>query len=191
LTSLARKNLSAFILPRLDGYSSADVGNSSLANIDAVPFLFHSGYLTIDRASAVKEARNGVEEAVSALSLKIPNVEVGKRYNDGIFIDSFKPRGKCSRALRKGLRLTMERNDALALESLTSYLLEAVQNVVRPASKQFRLSEKLAGFERAPKSETSAARAAPTAIDRYYLGIIRGALIYAGVKSRRRSVGHS
>jgi hypothetical protein len=75
LTTMIQSKPIDFIIPRFDSYSFNDLEWSELNNLQVVPFLFHSGYLTIDKISNTSSANFS-----TSYSFRLPNNEVSSSY---------------------------------------------------------------------------------------------------------------
>jgi hypothetical protein len=89
LTSLMREKPSDFLDPvkDKDSYLSGDLRKSDLKDLQAVPVLFHSGYLTIDKIGEILELNKATNEleAIDTYSFRFPNFEVSTSYNKDCF----------------------------------------------------------------------------------------------------------
>jgi hypothetical protein len=65
-----------FIQTKLKNYSAAEIRKVDFGQLEAVPVLFHSGYLTIDRVRKEPKIINGREMKIDSYSFKRPNDEV-------------------------------------------------------------------------------------------------------------------
>jgi hypothetical protein len=81
LTALVQEKPLDFVQPKLEGYLSEDFRKLELGQLEAVPVLFHSGYLTVDRNTVVTEEFDGNEKQYEIFSFKLPNEEVRLSYN--------------------------------------------------------------------------------------------------------------
>jgi hypothetical protein len=82
LTTLIQKRPAEFLQPRLDGYLSEEIGKVQFGKLEAVPVLFHSGYLTIDRRQRLSRVVKGIQRKVGVYSFRLPNNEVGNSYDE-------------------------------------------------------------------------------------------------------------
>ncbi|MDR1041405.1 MAG: ATP-binding protein [Deltaproteobacteria bacterium] len=85
LTALVRKKPLKFFQPKLDSYTTRQIGKSELGKLAPVPVLFHSGYLTIDRQVLKEVSRKGQKINVKAFTFTTPNMEVDLNYQTSFF----------------------------------------------------------------------------------------------------------
>jgi hypothetical protein len=87
LTAMIRARPMDFLLPKLDSYTSAAVRKSDLTQLQPVPVLFHSGYLTLDKItlSPVNVPETGETEPIDSYSFRLPNFEVSSSYHRDCF----------------------------------------------------------------------------------------------------------
>jgi hypothetical protein len=87
LTALIQKNPQDFLRPTLESYLSSEVRKPELANLGAVPVLFHSGYLTINKITEVprKHLGSGIIEYEDSYTFVLPNFEVESSYFSDCF----------------------------------------------------------------------------------------------------------
>ncbi|MDR1109636.1 MAG: AAA family ATPase, partial [Deltaproteobacteria bacterium] len=87
LTALIRARPMDFLEPKLESYLSADLRKSELTQLQAVPVLFHSGYLTIDKITniPVVSQKTKEKETIESYSFRLPNHEVSSSYNKDCF----------------------------------------------------------------------------------------------------------
>jgi hypothetical protein len=87
LTALIRKRPLDFLEPQLKSYLSAEFMKSDLTALEAVPVLFHSGYLTINKITKVRsKASNETKSSLKEkYSFRLPNFEVSSSYFEDCF----------------------------------------------------------------------------------------------------------
>ncbi|MDR1111545.1 MAG: AAA family ATPase [Deltaproteobacteria bacterium] len=87
LTSLIRARPLDFIKPKLTSYLSTDLKKSDLSTLQAIPILFHSGYLTIDKITPLSKINPETKkpEIVKSYSFRLPNYEVSSSYYSDCF----------------------------------------------------------------------------------------------------------
>jgi hypothetical protein len=87
LTALIRANPLGFLAPRLESYLSEEVRKTDLTQLQPVPVLFHSGYLTLDEITRTLEENPETkkEEIKETFSFRTPNYEVSQNYNKDLF----------------------------------------------------------------------------------------------------------
>jgi hypothetical protein len=78
LTPLIKKKPLDFFLPKLESYLSETLRKSELTELQAVPVLFHSGYLTLDKITTSNEDAR-------TYSFRLPNYEVESVYYKDCF----------------------------------------------------------------------------------------------------------
>jgi hypothetical protein len=90
LSALVRKRPLEFIQPNLDGYPAEQIGKVDLGQkIEAVPVLFHSGYLTIDSVIYRDRTINGKTVKEKAFTFRTPNLEVALNFRESFFKAAF------------------------------------------------------------------------------------------------------
>jgi hypothetical protein len=82
LTAMIRENIDDFLDPTKESNSYSDLAKSELTQLQAIPVLFHSGYLTIDKINVVSNEDPSTHEITSEdyYSFKFPNHEVASSY---------------------------------------------------------------------------------------------------------------
>jgi hypothetical protein len=86
LTAMIKANPSNFFQPKLESYLSDELKKSDLKELEAVPVLFHSGYLTLDKAKTQGENSQAEEtENGDSYTLRLPNYEVASSYYKDCF----------------------------------------------------------------------------------------------------------
>jgi hypothetical protein len=87
LTALIQERPYDFLEPTLKTYLSAELRKSYLNNLAAVPVLFHSGYLTVDKRSLLSKtiSSTGKIKKIYSYSFRIPNLEIDSSYYDDCF----------------------------------------------------------------------------------------------------------
>jgi hypothetical protein len=83
LAALIKDRPLDFLEPKLESYLAADVKKTELANLQAVPVLFHSGYLTVDKIIPALGPSPAVDGAGDhkRLTFRLPNREVASSYH--------------------------------------------------------------------------------------------------------------
>jgi hypothetical protein len=74
-----------FIRPKLDGYTSNSIRKVEFGRLEAIPVLFHTGYLTIDSLKKVSVIKNGKTKKEPHYSFRRPNEEVKTSYDEYCF----------------------------------------------------------------------------------------------------------
>ncbi|MDR1039193.1 MAG: AAA family ATPase, partial [Deltaproteobacteria bacterium] len=88
LMALVRERPLEFIQPSVDSLFSQNVRRADLGTLEAVPLLFHSGYLTIDKKELKDTGENDDEgEPIleEAFTFRNPNQEVRALYKSSLF----------------------------------------------------------------------------------------------------------
>ncbi|MDR1037913.1 MAG: AAA family ATPase [Deltaproteobacteria bacterium] len=124
LSALVRKNPLDFILPKLEAYPAIITRKAALSTLEAVPILFHSGYLTIDKPVIIEEIEDDKVVKKSGYSFKIPNTEVRQDFEYNLFLYAFDPSGlyfgKFSKELPEALLKYDSKKTAVLLHNLLS-----------------------------------------------------------------------
>jgi hypothetical protein len=89
LSAMIRQRPLDFLQPKLDSYTSTEIRKVELGRLEAVPVLFHSGYLTIDKIvitevdSPFLALEDGGPQKTTEMSyaFRVPNKEVGGIFN--------------------------------------------------------------------------------------------------------------
>ncbi|MDR1039828.1 MAG: hypothetical protein LBR80_06585 [Deltaproteobacteria bacterium] len=118
-----------FIQPNLDGYLSQDIKKAAIGRLEAVPVLFHSGYLTIDKEiledSSAKNSE-GETVQVESFAFRIPNLEVGLYYRYFCFSEIFGRDGKYFNKFSMDLKNSLLKMDQEGSSSLLEALLSGI-----------------------------------------------------------------
>jgi hypothetical protein len=141
LKALAKKNPLDFIQPSLDSYAVTEVRKTRLFNLQAVPLLFHSGYLTIDSPTFIEKIKNGKVTKIKAFTFRFPNEEVYQAYSDGIFDDIFEPKHDYLSNLTRKLPNALANNDSITVARLLSDILTSISFNEHPPDEDLVLSE--------------------------------------------------
>jgi hypothetical protein len=89
LTDLIRRRPMDFICPSARPLLETELKNSSLDQLQAIPVLFHSGYLTLDTIIRNSTTDNGIAENIISYTFKIPNFEINYLYLTDCFCSFF------------------------------------------------------------------------------------------------------
>ncbi|MDR1872314.1 MAG: AAA family ATPase [Deltaproteobacteria bacterium] len=138
LTALIRKKPLDFLFPKLESYLSTEVRKSELTQLQAVPVLFHSGYLTIDKVTKV-QVENPLtkeKELVSSYSFRLPNFEVSSAYYRDCFEVIFGREPKELIANGVAMRQAILSKDAKAVSSILEDLLTSLSYSQRPSEEK-------------------------------------------------------
>jgi hypothetical protein len=122
-----------FYQPKLDSFFPYEVTESSLSNIAPVPFLFHSGYLTLDKKIIVPvpDLFTGGTINLPGYSFRFPNFEVSASYHaDCIEVIFQLTRNECQ-ALGTRLLKALTVRDATEVSSIFSQCLSTVSYLKR------------------------------------------------------------
>ncbi|MDR1041489.1 MAG: AAA family ATPase [Deltaproteobacteria bacterium] len=128
LSTLARNNPLEFIQPKLDGHKADEIRKSELTQLKAVPFLFHSGYLTIDRIITREKVIDNKITQIKEYSFRIPNIEIALDYDSTIFMNAFAPNGKYLSDLTENLPDAMVDKNSSEVEMLLHNLLSSISS---------------------------------------------------------------
>ncbi|MDR1037488.1 MAG: ATP-binding protein [Deltaproteobacteria bacterium] len=168
LTALVRERPMDFILPSQDSYSAMDVRKTSLSRLEAVPILFHSGYLTIDHPTVIEIKKNNKVKLVKAFAFRFPNEEVSLAYLADIFNDVFLPTNEYLSELTRKLPNALAEKDSVKVEKLLGDILTSISSNEHPPKEIFIPSEQPdTGYE-------------PTKTEKYYNAILHGCFLSAG-----------
>jgi hypothetical protein len=168
LKALAKKNPLDFIHPSLDSYAVTDVRKTRLSNLQAVPLLFHSGYLTIDRPTVIEKINNGKVTKQKAFIFRFPNEEVYQSYSDGIFDDIFEPKHDYLSNLTRELPNALANKDSITVARLLSDILTSISFNEHPPDEDLVSSAQ-------PYTDYE-----PTKTERYYHAIFHSCFLTAG-----------
>jgi hypothetical protein len=136
LRALVRENPLDFIHPKLESYTTAEIRKSELINLNPVPILFHSGYLTIGPETTKKELVEGEMTDVKSYILRMPNREVREGYKTYLFQGAFDPRDKYFTNFAKKLPIALLETNSGETAKILHNLLAAI------SSEQHEPSEK-------------------------------------------------
>jgi hypothetical protein len=92
LSALVRANPKGFFTSIFNSYLAKGLMKVNLEEIQPIPLLFHSGYLTIDKQIKTKVFANGEWVMADAFTSKPPNLEVSMNFNTSLFIKAFELR---------------------------------------------------------------------------------------------------
>ncbi|MDR2459200.1 MAG: AAA family ATPase [Deltaproteobacteria bacterium] len=92
LTPLIQARPLDFVEPNLGTYAASELRTSELTQLEPVPVLFHSGYLTIDKIKPLSTLDTGANdtEYIDAYTFRLPNFEVSSSYYKDCFSVIFK-----------------------------------------------------------------------------------------------------
>jgi hypothetical protein len=157
LTALVRENPIAYMLPSMDPFPANEVRKSDISNMQPIPILFHSGYLTISGKTTVKkiEIIQGTEMGqkvkseveVEAFTFKTPNKELRSNFKESIFKDAFKPKQHNLSNLTKYLPAALLEKDSSKVSSLLHDLLTSISYHQHPTTKRLLTSAQLSASE--------------------------------------------
>ncbi|MDR1081293.1 MAG: ATP-binding protein [Deltaproteobacteria bacterium] len=142
LRALVRENPQKFLQPRLDSYTSAELGISHLDNLKPVPVLFHSGYLTIDRKISNNIRSEGRTKVVKTFTFRTPNWEVEQNFRASLFKDAFAPEESYLSALTELLPEALLEKNSENVSDLLHDLLSSISFGQHASSGQRIFSEK-------------------------------------------------
>jgi hypothetical protein len=90
LSAMIRQKPLDFLQPKLDSYNDVEIRKVELGRLEAVPLLFHSGYLTIDKVIKTRVPRASAshdgaaakrKNTVTSYAFRVPNEEVEEIFN--------------------------------------------------------------------------------------------------------------
>jgi hypothetical protein len=177
LRALARENPTEYFWPPKDSYTSAEIRKAELSKINALPILFHSGYLTIDRTIAVKRVIKGKTKKVEELTFKIPNEEVELDYEVSLFNDAFAPSHKYISNISKKFPNALLKRNSDEVERLIHDILSSVSFYQHPTSNELAISEQLATSDK------------PTYTEKNYHAILHASFLSAGFEVYSQGAG--
>ncbi|MDR1110751.1 MAG: AAA family ATPase, partial [Deltaproteobacteria bacterium] len=135
LSALVRQRPLDFMEPQLSGHSSEQIRKASLGRLDAVPVLFHSGYLTIDDVKVVPvDTFMGQEINDTQYSFRLPNAEVKLCYSNYCFETVFGQNSKQLKTLGANFLEYIDKRDSHRIGRLFSDLLSNVTYWQHPAN---------------------------------------------------------
>jgi hypothetical protein len=144
LSSLIRKDPLAFIQLSRDSSSARQIRKTELSNITLVPVMFHSGYLTIEKKTAITQIINNVKIEEEAFTFRTPNKEVASNSIESIFLDIFKPDDKNLSDLSENLPTALLNRNSDEVVRLLHDLLISISFHQHPPSRH---DEANSGFE--------------------------------------------
>ncbi|MDR1164779.1 MAG: AAA family ATPase [Deltaproteobacteria bacterium] len=129
LTALIRARPMDFLKPKLESYPSKAIRKSALTQLQAVPVLFHSGYLTIDKVTNIPEEdpQTNDTDMVESWSFRLPNKEVASEYNEDCFCAIFnREDSEDLKTKGKELRTAFLNRDTQKVSSLISDYIKPI-----------------------------------------------------------------
>jgi hypothetical protein len=134
LTALMQKRPQDFVLPKLTEYGAVELSGSELGDLEAVPALFHSGYLTISSVSyPCIEVQDPAGSALSddnagdvLYSLRKPNREVRTSYDRFMFRNIFKDSSTDLLTRRAAMLNALAGRDPLQIANIASVILSSI-----------------------------------------------------------------
>ncbi|MDR1037784.1 MAG: AAA family ATPase [Deltaproteobacteria bacterium] len=132
LSFLARERPLDFIQPCMGSYPVHELTKSDIVNLDAVPVLFHSGYLTVNSRTLLNRTANGKSETIDALTFRFPTEEVSSTYHGTVFNDVFWPEDTCLRNIQWILPNAIEQKDSGEVAQLLCHIFFSIsKNEIR------------------------------------------------------------
>ncbi|MDR1041140.1 MAG: ATP-binding protein [Deltaproteobacteria bacterium] len=126
LSALVREKPLDFIQPVLDSYLTEGIMKVDLGSLEAVPVLFHSGYLTIDCRTRKEVTVQGITFDDEAFTFRTPNREVGLNYRTFCFEQIFCRPGAYLSDFAKKIPSAMQNKDSEETVSLLHDLLAGI-----------------------------------------------------------------
>jgi hypothetical protein len=139
LTALIQDRPQDFLEPTLKTYVSAELRKSDLNNLAAVPVLFHSGYLTVEKKSLVskKMSSAGKSDKIYSYSFRIPNLEVDSSYYNDCFSIIFNTvSGEDLETKGEELKRAFLTKDEQTVAAIFTHLFSAVTYHQRPKDEK-------------------------------------------------------
>jgi hypothetical protein len=139
LTALIRARPMDFLEPKLESYLSADLRKSELTQLQAVPVLFHSGYLTIDKITniPVVSQKTKEKETIESYSFRLPNHEVSSSYNKDCFSAIFGLKNANALETKGGnLQAAFLARDAQTVSTIFSDFFSPISYYQRPREEK-------------------------------------------------------
>ncbi|MDR1040170.1 MAG: ATP-binding protein [Deltaproteobacteria bacterium] len=138
LSAFVRKRPLEFIQPCLDGYPAEQIGKVDIRKrLAAVPVLFHSGYLTIDRKIHKTQIVNGKTVKVKEFTFKAPNLEVALNYPASFFKAAFELGDRDFKDFAEKLPKSFLKRDSAKTARLISDLLAGITAIRHESSEKF------------------------------------------------------
>jgi hypothetical protein len=135
LLSLIRQKPLDFLQPKLDSYTDVEIRKVELERLEAVPVLFHSGYLTIDKVVKTRVARPSLELegcvsnkkiTVTSYAFRIPNAEVEGVFRQDCLKSVFGSPLPNFRALGEAFCRHVLERDAPSIAAMFNYLYSGI-----------------------------------------------------------------
>jgi hypothetical protein len=128
LTALIKANPEDYINPELESQMEEEVKKSELTKLKALPVLFHSGYLTVDKIVPVakKDDKNGIIKIVDSYSFRFPNYEVSSSYKTDICQVIFDKKRKTLETRGKEIQMAFLARDAKTIETIFGNYLSTI-----------------------------------------------------------------
>ncbi|MDR2199117.1 MAG: AAA family ATPase [Deltaproteobacteria bacterium] len=139
LRALIRKKTLDFITPKLESYLSQTVRKAELTQLAAVPVLFHSGYLTVDKVTPAQTIDPVTQKTVGArtYSFKLPNHEVGSTYYKDCFQEIFQKTDYNEfKSIHQEIITAILAGDARALSDLFSQIFSSIAYHQKPEGEK-------------------------------------------------------
>ncbi|MDR1039798.1 MAG: ATP-binding protein [Deltaproteobacteria bacterium] len=138
LSAFVRKRPLEFIQPSLDGYPAEQIGKIDLRRrLAAVPVLFHSGYLTIDRITRKTRIINGNTVKIKEFTFRTPNLEVALNYRASFFKAAFELDDRDFNDFAENLPKALSERDAAETARLLGDLFAGIASVRHKSSEKF------------------------------------------------------
>jgi hypothetical protein len=165
LSALIRDNPLEYLQPDLGVYSDAQVRKTDLSNIGVIPVLFHSGYVTIDKAITITRLKNKKTIKEDAYVFKIPNQEVESVSIDSLFHDIFKLDDKYISDLSENMPTALLQKNSKEVVRMFRNILASISFHQHPTAKQAEQNDVSTEL---PENE------------KFYHGVLQGSLLAAG-----------
>ncbi|MDR3128501.1 MAG: AAA family ATPase [Bifidobacteriaceae bacterium] len=128
ISTLIQERPIDLIQPKLDGYTLERIKKAELGGLEAVPILFHTGYLAIDNLKWDTVKKEQEDEREGRYSFRFPNWEVETSYIEYCLQTVFQLSRVDFRKLRMQLSKAFAENDAKFIARFIGYLLSNIMH---------------------------------------------------------------
>ncbi|MDR1040664.1 MAG: ATP-binding protein [Deltaproteobacteria bacterium] len=129
LSALVREKPMEFMQPCLNSYTSDKIRKIDLGGLEAIPLLFHSGYLTIDGVAitdVIVKGKTAKVAKVEEFTFRTPNLEVELNYQASFFQAAFGLSDRYFTSFSKNLPKSLSERDSEKLVKVLSGLLHSI-----------------------------------------------------------------
>ncbi|MDR1870561.1 MAG: AAA family ATPase [Deltaproteobacteria bacterium] len=141
LTALIKEQPLDILTPNLESYLSETIRDSDINKLSALPVLFHSGYLTVDKvtSSPARDPKSNKTSNADHYFFRIPNLEVSSFYRREFFVNIM---GLTSRheleTKGEDLRTAFLSRNAMEAQTIFSSFFRAITYRQKLEEKNFR-----------------------------------------------------